>query len=53
MPSGDVFSRVCDGADFCDCGSCDWPDRKKKKSGKDEYVHIPPSVAAPGGQRRE
>ncbi|WP_442947238.1 hypothetical protein, partial [Noviherbaspirillum sp.] len=26
----------------CDCGGCDWPDRKRKNASQEEYVHIPP-----------
>jgi putative component of membrane protein insertase Oxa1/YidC/SpoIIIJ protein YidD len=40
--TGDNASRVCDALRCCDCGGCDWPQRSKKRSGKERHVYIPP-----------
>jgi putative component of membrane protein insertase Oxa1/YidC/SpoIIIJ protein YidD len=56
LPSGNTVSKVCDFANCCDCGSCDWPDKKKKQDkDKDDYVYIPPNAwrPKPKGQGRE
>ncbi|QDF99578.1 hypothetical protein CJ010_00930 [Azoarcus sp. DD4] len=29
----------------CDCGSCDWPKRKKKDRQQEKDVHLPPKAA--------
>lgn len=40
---GEVFSNACDAVSCCDCGSCDWPDRRHRKHRqKERYVYIPP-----------
>ncbi|MDR2188187.1 MAG: membrane protein insertion efficiency factor YidD [Azonexus sp.] len=33
---------VSDFLNFCDCGDCNWPDRKSKGSEEEQHVHIPP-----------
>jgi putative component of membrane protein insertase Oxa1/YidC/SpoIIIJ protein YidD len=48
LPVGRFFSGICDFVNCCDCGSCDWPDRRRKKAAKDEqYVYIPPRMVKP------
>jgi hypothetical protein len=46
LPSGRGLSRVFDFVSCCDCGSCDWSDRKRKKSDEEKYVYIPPKVSS-------
>lgn len=47
LPSGKSVSRLCDLASCCDCGSCDWPERKRnKKRDEEQYVYIPPRVGS-------
>ena len=43
FPSRDVGSCLGDFANGCDCSSCDWPERKRKKDEKEKYVYIPPN----------
>jgi uncharacterized protein len=43
LPSGRGLSKACDILSCCDCGSCDWPDRKRKSREAERYVHIPPA----------
>ena len=43
LPDGRGLSRLCDLASCCDCGSCDWPDRKnRRRREQDRQVYIPP-----------
>lgn len=43
LPSGKAIgSRVCDCLSYADCGSCDWPDRKRKQQADERQVYIPP-----------
>ena len=44
LPSGRSVSRVFDFVSCCDCGSCDWSDRKRQKSNEEKHVYIPPKV---------
>lgn len=44
LPSGRGASRICDFASCCDCGGCDWPERKRKNSEKEKHVYIPPKI---------
>jgi hypothetical protein len=44
LPSGQSFSRFFNFVSCCDCGSCDWSDRKRKNSNEEKYVYIPPRV---------
>jgi len=50
FPSIDGCSLLGDVANGCDCGSecgsCDWPDRKRKERGQEKYVYIPPNVSS-------
>ena len=43
LPSGSGISRLCDLASYCDCGSCDWPERKRKNKEREEHVYLPPN----------
>ena len=43
LPSGRTFSNVCNYFSCCDCGSCDWPSRRRKSSAEEKYVYIPPA----------
>jgi putative component of membrane protein insertase Oxa1/YidC/SpoIIIJ protein YidD len=43
LPGSDACSSLGDVANGCDCGSCDWPDRKRKKSDEEKYMYIPPN----------
>lgn len=52
LPSGRTCSTVADVAQCLDCGSCDWPERKKRKT-RDQDVYIPPqSTFEDVGRRR-
>ena len=42
FPNLHGLSSVCDYLTCCDCGSCDWPSRKRKKREEEKYVYIPP-----------
>lgn len=42
LPSMDSCSSIADIASCCDGGSCDWPNRDRKRDDKEQYVHIPP-----------
>lgn len=44
QPSGRSLSRFFDFVSCCDCGGCDWPDRKRKKSNDEKYMYVPPKV---------
>lgn len=44
IPSGKSCSNIADFLSCCDCGSCDWPSRKKKDSSEEQYVYIPPNT---------
>ena len=39
----DVLSG-CSNIGTCDCGSCDWPFRRKGKKDEELYVRIPPNI---------
>jgi uncharacterized protein len=41
LPSGKDLGKVCDVLSECNVGSCDWPERKRKKRDQEKYVHIP------------
>ena len=41
FPGGGGLLKVCNLASFCDCGSCDWSDPKRKPSKKEKAVYIP------------
>jgi uncharacterized protein len=43
LPSGKSFSKACDFLSCCDCGSCDWPDRKRKSRERERSVYLPPA----------
>jgi putative component of membrane protein insertase Oxa1/YidC/SpoIIIJ protein YidD len=48
LPSLKGVSGVCDFLSCCDCGSCDWPNKKRKQSKEEEqYVYIPPKAWRP------
>jgi uncharacterized protein len=39
-----LLSQCCDGSSCCECGSCDWPERRRKdKRQREKYVYIPPN----------
>ena len=42
LPGGSACSTAGDFLSCCDCGSCDWPDRKRKNKEEERTVHIPP-----------
>lgn len=42
------FSSCCDNLTCLDCGSCDWPDKRKRRRDREKYVYIPPKVTRPG-----
>ena len=44
VPHGKIGLGACDMLSCCDCGSCDWPDRKRKRP-RDEQFHLPPKRA--------
>ena len=46
IPSGKSCSSIADFANCCDCGSCDWPDRKRKGNEQELYVYIPPNTGS-------
>lgn len=43
LPSAKPCSSMIDGVGCCDCGSCDWPERKRNDRDREQYVHIPPN----------
>ena len=45
LGSGRTCSTLGDLASCCDCGSCDWPQRKKRRTEEEQFVHIPPARA--------
>lgn len=45
-PSGKSCSSITDFVSCCDCGSCDWPDRKRKGNEQEQYVYIPPNTGS-------
>lgn len=49
LPRGKSCFRFGDLLNCCDCGSCDWPDRKNKGNDQEQYVYIPPKA---GSQRK-
>ena len=45
LPGGKSISRMFDFFNCCDCGSCDWPTRKRKGYNEaEQYVYIPPKA---------
>jgi len=42
FPNLHGLSSACDYVSCCDCGSCDWPSRKRKNREEEKYVYIPP-----------
>lgn len=44
LPGKRSCSFLGDLASCSDCGSCDWPDRKRKDKEQESQVHIPPGV---------
>jgi uncharacterized protein len=44
MPSGSGITKFLDVLSCCDCGSCDWPQRKNRSSEQEKYVYIPPKA---------
>lgn len=44
LPSGRSLGKLCDFLSCCDAGSCDWPERKRKKQDQEKYVYIPPKT---------
>jgi uncharacterized protein len=44
LPSPKLLSQCCNGLSCCDCGSCDWPERRRKdERQREKYVYIPPN----------
>jgi uncharacterized protein len=43
LPSAPSLARACDFLSCCDCGSCDWPRRRRDRSGE-KYIYIPPNA---------
>jgi len=41
LPCLDGCLSGLDAASWCDCGSCDWPSRRRHDE-REQYVHIPP-----------
>jgi putative component of membrane protein insertase Oxa1/YidC/SpoIIIJ protein YidD len=55
-PGPSTLGRICDFTSCCDCGSCDWPKRRKHSRDQEKYVYIPPRVRSrvePGKPRPE
>lgn len=54
LPSTRTVSNVCDYLSCCDCGSCDWPSRKRRKANRESerYVYIPPASKGRSGKQR-
>lgn len=50
LPGKRALGRACDCMSYCDCGSCDWPERKKKKQADERDVYIPPRRSRPAGR---
>ncbi|MDF3036145.1 MAG: hypothetical protein K0S28_1419 [Paucimonas sp.] len=44
--SGRSGFRMFDFLSCCDCGGCDWGDRKRKRGANEKYVYIPPRAGA-------
>ena len=45
LSGGKSISRMFDFLSCCDCGSCDWPKRKRKGyKNAEQYVYIPPKA---------
>ena len=44
VPSGRGIGNLCDFLSCCDVGSCDWPERKRRKRDQEKYVYIPPKT---------
>lgn len=42
FPHIEGLSNVCNCLSYCDVGSCDWPERKRRRQDEEKYVHIPP-----------
>jgi putative component of membrane protein insertase Oxa1/YidC/SpoIIIJ protein YidD len=53
LPNLGCNPKACNILSCCDCGGCDWPDRKRRSSQTEKYVYIPPKVRSrvePAGQ---
>lgn len=50
LPSFRSCGSIADFVSYCDCGSCDWTDRKGKGKDEEQYVHIPPSIGRSAGK---
>ncbi|MDS4015339.1 MAG: membrane protein insertion efficiency factor YidD [Candidatus Accumulibacter sp.] len=42
LGSGRACSTLGELVSCCDCGSCDWPERRKKRTREEQFVHLPP-----------
>ncbi|MGC4077928.1 MAG: membrane protein insertion efficiency factor YidD [Rubrivivax sp.] len=44
LPDTRTLGRACDYLSCCDCGSCDWPKRERRKSDRasEKTIYIPP-----------
>ena len=56
--SGKGGGRLCDFLSWCDCGSCDWrerktsgPDRSKRRRKNESEIHLPNQYATRGSRR--
>ncbi|MBN9421284.1 MAG: hypothetical protein BGO63_00040 [Candidatus Accumulibacter sp. 66-26] len=52
IPNGKTCSALGDFLTCCDCAGCDGPERKRKKTDREQYVHIPPRTGRTEGSRR-
>lgn len=50
FPGGKSCEWAGNAANCCDCGSCDWPNRKDKRNDQEPYVHLPPKVTTTRGR---
>jgi len=44
VPTIHELAGACDYLSCCDCGSCDWRDRRRKSRDQEKYVYIPPQT---------